>query len=140
MSALAEAVLAQMRDGALPVAEERHRAAVGKRAPQVGIGGDDPVSVPLQLQLADHQLVEQADHVRAGADQVARVGKRLLERAGAAQPLACARAPAPSGRHRARYAAAVSPLCPPPTTIASQSRAASSSSGVGQPDPARARR
>ena len=39
-------------------------------------------------QLADDQLVEQADDVGARADDVARVAERPLERAGAAEPLA----------------------------------------------------
>jgi hypothetical protein len=38
--------------------------------------------MPLELQLADDQPIQQAYHVGAGADQVAGVGKRLLQRAG----------------------------------------------------------
>src|SRR5262249_50962831 len=41
----------------------------------------------LEVELVDHQLVEQPDDVGAGADRVALVGERALERAGAAQPL-----------------------------------------------------
>jgi hypothetical protein len=68
-----------------------------------------------ELELVDHQPVEQADDVGARADHVALVGERSLEGAGAAE------------------AAAVKPLWPSPTTIASQSRPASAASGSGRP-------
>ncbi len=41
-----------------------------------------------QVELAHHQLVEQADDVGAGADHEALVGEGALQRAGAAEPLA----------------------------------------------------
>ncbi len=84
---LREAVLTEVGGGALPIEEEPHRAAIGQRAPEVGIGHQDPVAVALELELADHQTVEQSDDVGAGTDQVARVRKRLLERARSADPL-----------------------------------------------------
>jgi len=64
------------------------RAAAGKRAPEVRIRRGHPVAVATEVELVDHELVEQADHVGAGADQVARIGERLLERAGTAELLA----------------------------------------------------
>ena len=42
----------------------------------------------LEAELLDHEVVEQADDVGAGADDVVRVGERALERARAAEPLA----------------------------------------------------
>jgi hypothetical protein len=44
--------------------------------------------VATQLELVDHPLVEEPDHVRARADLVAGVGERFVECAGAAEPLA----------------------------------------------------
>ena len=93
---LREAVLTEVGGGALPIDEQPHRAAIGQRAPQVGVGHQDPVAVALELELADHQAVEQADDVGAGADQVARVRKRLLQRARSADPL-----PSLEHQHRA---------------------------------------
>ena len=45
-------------------------------------------AAPAQVELGDHELVEQADDVRARAHDEALVGERALERAGAAQALA----------------------------------------------------
>ena len=45
------------------------------------------VAAPLELELADDDLVQQADHVRAGADQIAGILEGLLQRAGAAELL-----------------------------------------------------
>ena len=42
----------------------------------------------LEAELSDHDVVEQADDVGAGADDVVGVGERALERARAAEPLA----------------------------------------------------
>ncbi len=41
-----------------------------------------------KVELADHEVVEQSDDIGAGADQVAIVGERLLEGAGAAELIA----------------------------------------------------
>ena len=60
---------------------------VGERAPEVGVGRRDPVAVADELELVDDHLVEQADDVGAGADDVALVGERPLERAGPAELL-----------------------------------------------------
>ena len=62
--------------------------AVVERHPEVGVRDPVAQAAPLELELADHQLVEQADHVGAGADHVALVGEGPLQRAGAAEPLA----------------------------------------------------
>src|SRR4029453_10963933 len=69
-----------------PLAERR---AVVERDPQVGVGDVEVQAALLELQLSDDELVEQADHVRARADDVAGIlGERPLERARAAEPLA----------------------------------------------------
>jgi hypothetical protein len=86
--ALGEAVGPQVGHGPVMVDELGHRGPVGERDPQVGVGHEDPVAVALQPKLVDHRLVEQADHVRAGADQVAGVAEGLLQGAGAAEALA----------------------------------------------------
>jgi hypothetical protein len=74
--------------GPVVVDELGQGGAVGERHPQVGVGHEHPVAVALQTQLVDHGLVEQPDHVRARADQVAGVVEGLLQGAGAAQALA----------------------------------------------------
>src|SRR3954463_15821566 len=68
-----------------PLAE---RAAVVERDPQVGVGHVALEAALSQLQLADDELVEQADDVREGADDEAVVMDRPLERARAAEALA----------------------------------------------------
>ena len=77
-----------MRRGRLVVEELGERGAVGKRAPEVRIGGHDPVAVAAEIELANDALVKQADHVGAGADQIAIVAERLLQRAGTAELVA----------------------------------------------------
>jgi hypothetical protein len=74
--------------GLLVVEELRQRSAVGERAPEVRVRGDGGVAVAAQLELADHQLVEQAHHIGAGADQVIGISEGALQRAGAAELLA----------------------------------------------------
>ena len=64
------------------------RAAVLEGRPEVRVGHEDLEAVAAQVELVDHDAVEQADDVRARADDVARVGERALERARAAEPLA----------------------------------------------------
>ncbi len=58
-----------------------------ERDPEVRVG--DPVAQPAapELELIDHEVVEQADDVGAGTDDEALVSERALERRGAAQPL-----------------------------------------------------
>ena len=67
-----------------PLAERR---AVLERDPQVRVGDVALEAALSEAELLDHELVEQADDVRAGADAVALVVERALERAGAAEPL-----------------------------------------------------
>ena len=62
--------------------------AVLERDPQVGVGDVDVEAAALEAELLDHEVVEQADDVGAGADDVVGVGERALERARAAEPLA----------------------------------------------------
>ena len=69
---LGEPVRPHVLGGPVAVAEDSERAAVRERAPEVGVADEDAITAPLELQLADDDLVQQADHVRAGADQVAR--------------------------------------------------------------------
>jgi hypothetical protein len=83
-----EPARAKMLGGALAIAEQRDRAPVRQRAPEVRVADEDPVAPALQLELADHQLVQKPDHVGAGADQVSGVLEWLLERAGAAKTIA----------------------------------------------------
>src|SRR5262249_40359531 len=56
--------------------------------PQIGVGDVALEPALAELQLADDERVEQADDVRARADDVAIVVERALQRAGAAEPLA----------------------------------------------------
>ncbi len=86
LGADSERVEVALRAGVVePLAEAR---AVGERDPQVGVGDVDVEAALLELELADHDVVEQADDVGAGADDEVGVGERALERAGAAEPLA----------------------------------------------------
>ena len=86
LGADAERVEVALRAGVVePLAEA---GAVGERDPQVGVGDVDVEAALLELQLADDEVVEQADDVGAGADDEVGVGERALERAGAAEPLA----------------------------------------------------
>ena len=62
--------------------------AVLERDPEVGVGDVDVQAAALERELPDHEVVEQADDVGAGADDVVGVGERALERARAAEPLA----------------------------------------------------
>ena len=70
------------------------------------IGRDHAVAPTPKLQLLHHQVVQEADDICAGADQVALVRKRALKRAGTSQLLAALehehRAPGPRqiGRRR----------------------------------------
>jgi hypothetical protein len=107
-----------------PAAQLAHGAAMVVSAPQVvvverrqrAVDGQHLQPVPRQLQLADDLRPQQADHIRADAELEA--GEDLFGDRRAAQDLAPFQdedAPARS----ARYAAAVSPLWPPPMTTAS---------------------
>ena len=64
------------------------RGAVLERDPEIRVGDEEAQAAAAEVELAHHQLVEQADDVGAGADDVAVVGERPLQRAGAAEPLA----------------------------------------------------
>ncbi len=72
--------------GAVVVEPLAEAGAVLERDPQVRVGDVEVQAALLELQLVDHEVVEQADDVGARADRVA--GERLLERARAAEPLA----------------------------------------------------
>ena len=82
------AEVAKVALGALVVEPLPERRAVLERDPQVGVGHEALKAAPAQVELGDHELVEQADDVGARADDEALVGERALERAGAAQALA----------------------------------------------------
>ena len=64
------------------------RGAVLERDPEVRVGDPEAQAALAQLELVDDALVEQAEHVGAGADDEALVGEGALQRAGAAEPLA----------------------------------------------------
>ena len=68
-----------------PLAERR---AVRERDPQVGVGDVDLEAALRELELVDHEVVEQAHDVGARAHDEVGVGERALERARAAEPLA----------------------------------------------------
>ncbi len=85
---LGEAVVAQVGGGALAVRVVGVGGAVGEAAPQVRIAGRHLVAVAAQIELGDHELVEQPDDVGAGGDEEAVVLERPLDRAGAAELLA----------------------------------------------------
>ena len=85
---LGEALRAQVRGGAVAIDEAGVRGAVGKRTPEVRVGRRDAVAVALELELGDHDRIEQADDVGAGADHVALVVERALQGAGAAELVA----------------------------------------------------
>ena len=74
-----------MLRGPRRVEELRHRATVGQRAPEVGVGERHAVAVAREVQLGDDGAVEQPDEVRAGAHDRARIAERPLERARAAE-------------------------------------------------------
>ncbi len=88
MSASARAHRLAGRPGAGVVEPLAEAAAVLERDPEVGVGDEEAQAAATQVELAEHQLVEQADDVGAGADDVAIVGERPLEGAGPAEPLA----------------------------------------------------
>ena len=88
MSRLRDAELLEVRLGARVVEPLAEGGAVLERHPEVRVGHPVAQAAPPQLELADHQVVEQADDVGAGADHVALVVERPLEGAGAAEPLA----------------------------------------------------
>ena len=90
-----DAELLEVRLGARVVEPLAERGAVVERHPEVGVGHPVAKAAPLELELADHEVVEQADDVGAGADHVALVGERALERAGAARAARGARARGP---------------------------------------------
>ena len=85
--------------GPAVIDELAQRAAVGERDPEVRVGDPPAQPAALQVEVVDHLLIEQAEHVGAGADHEPLVGERPLERAGAAEPLAALedehRAPGP---------------------------------------------
>ena len=83
-----EALVAQVLGRPGAVDEAGVGGAVGERTPEVGVGGRDPVAVAAEVELVDHDLVEQADDVGARADDEALVGERALERRRAAELLA----------------------------------------------------
>ena len=62
--------------------------AVLERDPEIRVGDEEAQAAAAEVELAHHQLVEQADDVGAGADDVTVVGEGALEGAGAAEPLA----------------------------------------------------
>ena len=62
--------------------------AVVERHPQLRIGDEHLEAAAVQVEVGDDLLVEQPDDVGARADHVPVVGERLLERAGAAEPVA----------------------------------------------------
>ena len=83
-----DAEVAKVALGALVVEPLAEGRAVLERDPQVGVGDEALKAAAAQVELGDHELVEQADDVGARADDEALVGERALERAGAAQALA----------------------------------------------------
>ena len=113
---------------AIGVVPQRDRGAVLERAPQVGVHELDPVATVAQPELVDHQRVQQADRVGARAHDPARIGKGLLERAGAARVGCAARGrarcglpgrdrrprSARCGRRRPRRRPSVAPPAPRP--------------------------
>ena len=85
---LAEAVGPHVGGRALGVLELGVAGPVLERAPDEGLGHEDLVAVITEAELGDDPLVEQADDVGTGADPVAVVGERGLQRAGATEALA----------------------------------------------------
>ena len=69
-----------------------------KGRPLAGIGRVDTVAPAGQAELVDHQRVQQADQVGAGADQVAGVGERAARGCRHRPAGRGPRGPAPSGR------------------------------------------
>ena len=74
--------------GLLLVVELDERGAVVEGDEERRVGDGDLDAALAEAQLGDHELVENADDVGAGADDVALVGEWPLERAGAADALA----------------------------------------------------
>ncbi len=101
---------------ALVVVEEDRRPVRGE-GPERRVERDRVIAEALELEVAHHLRAQHRDHVGRARDALP--GPDLLGHARAAEQLAplqhADRSPA-----RARYAAAVSPLWPPPTTIASK--------------------
>ena len=88
MSLFAEAHRLEVGLGPGVVEPLAERGAVLERDPEVRVGDEEAQAAAAEVELAHHQLVEQADDVGAGADDVAVVVERALQRAGAAEPLA----------------------------------------------------
>jgi len=59
----------------------RERRAVLERRPLGRVADERAVAVPRQRELLDHERMEQADEVRAGADHEAGIAERPFERA-----------------------------------------------------------
>jgi phytoene dehydrogenase-like protein len=68
------------------VAPLRERRAVVERRPLRRVAHEGPVAVACEVQLRDHERVQQTDEVRARAHHEARIGKGPFRRAGAAEP------------------------------------------------------
>src|SRR5439155_9738817 len=67
--------------GAILVEPLRERHAVLERRPLGRVADERSVPVPPQLELLDHERMEQADEVGARADHEAGIAERPLERA-----------------------------------------------------------
>ena len=67
--------------GAILVEPLRERRAVLERRPLGRVADERSVAVARQLELLDHERMEQADEVRARTDHEARIAERPLERA-----------------------------------------------------------
>src|SRR5206468_6680585 len=67
--------------GAILVEPLRERRAVLERRPLGRVADECAVPVPRQLELLDHERMEEADEVRARADHEAGIAERSLERA-----------------------------------------------------------
>ncbi len=85
---LGDAELAQAGVGSLIVEPLAEGGAVLERHPEVRVCDPVAKAAALELELADHELVEQPDHVRARADDEALVGERTLQRGRPAEALA----------------------------------------------------
>src|SRR5207248_64248 len=67
--------------GAILVEPLRERRAVLERGPLGRVADERAVAVPRQLELLDHEGMEQADEVRARADHEPGIAERPFERA-----------------------------------------------------------
>ena len=83
-----DAEVAKPREGLLLVVELDERGAVVEGDEERRVGDGDLDAALAEAKLGDHELVENADDVGAGAHDVALVGERPLQRAGPADALA----------------------------------------------------